>query len=99
MEGVIDTSQWSEEFRAGWDANENWNRLNSLTWRGACGHIWDREMSQECPIDALILENQKLKEEIEAAFEIIESLPVDPHDMEVHYWCDEDSYCREEGGG
>ena len=28
-----------------------------------------------------------LRAEIDAAFEIIDTLPVDPHDMEVHFWC------------
>lgn len=37
-----------------------------------------------------------LEAEIEAAFEIIEVLPVDPHDMEVHFWC-EDCTDEEEG--
>lgn len=29
-----------------------------------------------------------LEASVEAASQIIESLPVDPHDMEVHFWCD-----------
>lgn len=30
--------------------------------------------------------------EIDALWEIVESLPVDPHDMEVHFWCDHEDY-------
>ena len=39
---------------------------------------------------------QILEAELEAAFEIIESLPVDAHDMEVHFWC---LNCEEEEDG
>lgn len=36
-----------------------------------------------------------LEAELEAAFEIIEQLPVDMHDMGVHFWCDS-KYCYDE---
>jgi hypothetical protein len=36
-----------------------------------------------------------LKAEIAAAAEIIDSLPVDPHDMDVHFWCKGSKYCTE----
>ena len=29
-----------------------------------------------------------LKAELEACAEIIDDLPVDPHDMDVHFWCE-----------
>ncbi len=38
--------------------------------------------------DASLTEVQRLQFEIDAAFEIIEDLPVDAHDMGVHFWCD-----------
>ena len=37
-----------------------------------------------------------LKAEIEAAFEIIDTLPVDAHDMDVHFWCDSCLYTDDE---
>lgn len=37
-----------------------------------------------------------LEAALDAAFEIIEELPVDPHDMDVHFWCDN---CGLDGDG
>lgn len=34
-----------------------------------------------------VSELEILEAELEAAFEIIEDLPVDAHDMDVHFWC------------
>ena len=39
---------------------------------------------------------EALEAEVEACFEIIETLPVGAHDMDVHFWCNRDRGCEEE---
>jgi hypothetical protein len=34
-----------------------------------------------------------MEAEVHALWEIVESLPVDTHDMGVHFWCDPEMGC------
>jgi hypothetical protein len=47
-------------------------------------------MNKKQMIAAGASEVKILEAELEAAFSIIEELPVDTHDMEVHFWCNHD---------